>query len=129
MGFSSFTSALSGKDIFNVYREDKHEGICIVFTNSSFIFGNYDGYGRVLTKSGEIDVYVISALDGDLDSYFALDENEFEELRWFAIQEFSKGNLIIKAITENELFESLDADIDYEKLKPSENAMSQGYFQ
>jgi hypothetical protein len=130
MGFSSFKSALSGKDIFNVYREDKHEGICIVFPDDTFVFGDYDGYCRVSLKSMTIDIWVIVKLKGDLDRYFkiAKDSELFESIRREAISDYYNGNMIIKAITEREMIDTKDADMAYDKLNASKPAEGHGYW-
>jgi hypothetical protein len=131
MGFSSFTSALSGKDIYNVHREDKHEGISIVFPDNSFIFGDYDGYGGIqtgVTKDSLFNIWVLAAIDGDLETYMSLDEKTHEELRSKAITEFYEDRLTIKVMTAQEMVDLGSSLIEYDDLKPSLSAKSQGYW-
>lgn len=57
MGLFSWTSIVSGKDIYNKY-STKHKGIAMLMPDDSLIVGDYDGYGRILTPGGdEIDIY------------------------------------------------------------------------
>ena len=57
MGLFSWTSIISGKDIYNQY-STKHKGIAMLMPNDSLIVGDYDGYGGIITPSGEvIDIY------------------------------------------------------------------------
>jgi len=57
MGFFSWTSIVSGKDIFN-HNSKNHKGIAMLMPDDSLIVGDYDGYGRIITPGGdEIDIY------------------------------------------------------------------------
>jgi hypothetical protein len=57
MGFFSWRSTVSGKDIMNIYGND-HKGIAIMLPDNTIIQGDYGGYGDIHVDGGEtVDIY------------------------------------------------------------------------
>ena len=131
MGFSSYTSVVSGKSIMNKYGED-HEGIALVFPNDQVIFGDYDGYARVETSDDLIDIFTLSALKGDMKKYDSLldDSQEKERLRGEGIDGFYEGSLHLKAMTRWEYIQlKASGPVTWDSIENIfENAPGQGHW-
>jgi hypothetical protein len=93
MGLFSWKCNKCGRSLKNPgfctvdYPVDESE-VTLLLPTGKHISGTYDGYGSIITEDGrEVDMYVITQLIGDIDSYFMLHEDEHERLRGAGISQ------------------------------------------
>jgi len=118
MGFFSWRSCVSGHDIMNNYgSDDLYDGIAILLPDNTMISGDYDGYGRIITKKGKsFDIYGLIAkfIFGKEDRDLIFDKEGG----------YDQANNLIKVMLLSEVKEGML----YKDFPVSRNAEGQGHW-
>ena len=122
MGFSSFTSAFSGKSI------PVNSPVVIILPDNSMKAGNYDGYGRVMCGNEVLSVYnLIAQLNG-----FASDNSEAERNKgidlFFQVPFLVEDSICKYPLKMVRTIECVGNNLEYDELNPSQSCKYQGWF-
>lgn len=147
MGFFSWNCSLSDTSIPAPYDLDatlkKHNRVMLFLANGDYITGNYDGYGRIDSNYGLIDIFAVSsfiktAVDNHLkvnmmdyikECFNDYNENpKFDHFNSKGIKDSLDGSLPIKIVKEMYFLKQPKCSVGYSTLEPSTICQFQGYF-